>query len=677
MHSEYLWSAIGIAAGILTYLATGSIIWGIVVWIALNFALVYLDEYVFENGGVAAIISALSNELPEPSPVLRDEHESNETPAPVPEVSKQPKGVLIGEIDGNKASLILPSPLRTRHLYLIGKTRTGKTTLIKNLIIQDMQQAHGMCFIDPHGDAAEELLANVPPERIKDVIYFDPSRTFSPSFNFFRLPFPPYKLTEDVVAVFKMFFGSAWGPRMEHLLRFSVLTLLSDEEPHTLPDLRRLCINADFRAEIASRVQDPAIREFWEHEFPTIEKGAFNPIINKLSAFLMPSSPLLRVFSEKENDLDFSAIMNRQKLLIVNLAKGVLGNEPSRLLGGLIVTGIQQAALARADIPPDQRKEFHLYIDEFQNFVVDSISTILSESAKYRLFLTLAHQTLGQLPTGIERSIFGNVATLISFQVSAEDAITIKREMHGKRPVYREKHSVDYRPLDDLIAATRERYQSSIQSWQSSISEATRNQTDKARLAEKEEKYRQQGQGFAKARQSLVRDIEGWNDKIRIYRNSIQGYRKAIKTLDNPAITIQQLRTFLGSSEAERYDFSQADYPEAHDFINMQARHAFCRMERADNLTAFRTVAPPDPVAGIKGQILHAMRERHAERAKANAPKPQPHTEEQPAVAVGAEYAQAAEPRHEPPHLRVVKGGRGSTQSPTRKKPSTEEEFDF
>ena len=226
--------------------------------------------------------------------------ENAQTPEPVPEVPPPPAGVLLGKDSENGGNLIFPAHLRGRHCYLIGKTRTGKTTLIKNMLVQDMEQGHGLCFIDPHGDAAEELLATVPPERIPDVIYFDPSRTFSPSFNFFRLPFPPYKLTEDVVAVFKMFFGSAWGPRMEHLLRFSVLTLLTDTKPHTLPDLRALCINPDFRADLIARIQDPAILEFWEHEFPTIEKGAFNPIVNKLSAFLLPGSPLLRVLGQIE-----------------------------------------------------------------------------------------------------------------------------------------------------------------------------------------------------------------------------------------------------------------------------------------------------------------------------------------------------------------------------------------
>jgi len=538
--------------------------------------------------------------------------ESARTPEPLPEVPPPPAGVLLGKDTENGGNLIFPAHLRGRHCYLIGKTRTGKTTLIKNMLLQDMEQGHGLCFIDPHGDAAEELLATVPPERIPDVIYFDPSRTYSPSFNFFRLPFPPYKLTEDVVAVFKMFFGSAWGPRMEHLLRFSVLTLLTDTKPHTLPDLRALCINPDFRADLVARVQDPAILEFWEHEFPTIEKGAFNPIVNKLSAFLLPGSPLLRVFSDPENDLDFSAIMNEQKILIVNLAKGVLGDEPSRLLGGLIVTGIQQAALARADIPPDQRKDFHLFIDEFQNFVVDSISTILSESAKYKLFLTLAHQTLGQLPGDIERSIFGNIATLISFQISAEDAGTLRREMHRTRYMVRRKESDEHQPLSALVDDLITEKEDSILFILKSAEQYDRYLKDPAVIAHhtSEEELRQ----------------------LDYIRSAHDGTSKDVATLHDE---IARLR----STSAERlrelfpdYQFHQTTFPETDDFINMRARFAFCRMERADNVTAFHTVAPPDPTPGTRGQILNAMRERHANRKKAQPPprpqQPRPAQEE-------------------------------------------------
>jgi len=542
------------------------------------------------------------------------------TPEPLPEVPPPPAGVLLGKDAENGGNLIFPAHLRGRHCYLIGKTRTGKTTLIKNMLVQDMEQGHGLCFIDPHGDAAEELLATVPPERIPDVIYFDPSRTFSPSFNFFRLPFPPYKLTEDVVAVFKMFFGSAWGPRMEHLLRFSVLTLLTDTKPHTLPDLRALCINPDFRADLIARIQDPAILEFWEHEFPTIEKGAFNPIINKLSAFLIPGSPLLRVFSDPENDLDFSAIMNGQKILIVNLAKGVLGDEPSRLLGGLIVTGIQQAALARADIPPDQRKDFHLYIDEFQNFVVDSISTILSESAKYKLFLTLAHQTLGQLPGDIERSIFGNIATLISFQISAEDAGTLRREMKATRYRIRNRHDKTHIPFSVVIAGQRREYEEVI------------GYDTEARARKEKELQQLEANPRSVPRQEYNSRVKSLRESIATSDDLLQLGREEIAALQNltPAEFIAKCSP--PDSTSSKYELEEYTSPNPDDFINMQARYAFCRMERADNVTAFHTVAPPDPTPGTRGQILNAMRERHADRKKAQ-PPPRPQAQPPPAQA--------------------------------------------
>jgi len=542
--------------------------------------------------------------------------ENAQTPEPLPEVPPQPAGVLLGKDSENGGNLIFPAHLRGRHCYLIGKTRTGKTTLIKNMLLQDMEQGHGLCFIDPHGDACEELLATVPPERIPDVIYFDPSRTYSPSFNFFRLPFPPYKLTEDVVAVFKMFFGSAWGPRMEHLLRFSVLTLLTDTKPHTLPDLRALCINPDFRTDLIARVQDPAILEFWEHEFPTIEKGAFNPIVNKLSAFLLPGSPLLRVFSDPENDLDFSAIMNGQKILIVNLAKGVLGDEPSRLLGGLIVTGIQQAALARADIPPDQRKDFHLYIDEFQNFVVDSISTILSESAKYKLFLTLAHQTLGQLPGDIERSIFGNIATLISFQISAEDAGTLRREMHTTRLFFRDKQTGKEMPTHEFMAFVREtllkEYQRYDRNFKSGHNWAS---LDKGERDEISVLLKLLDDPTLTRESVFERVLSHHIDKLDWWSNIDYDEKGREKT---------KIVATRGRPLFPDYDFRQTTFPDPDDFINMQARYAFCRMERADNVTAFRTVAPNDPTPGTRGQILNAMRERHANRKKVQPPpKPQ------------------------------------------------------
>jgi hypothetical protein len=327
----------------------------------------------------------------------------------------------------------LAPKIRERHTYLIGKTRTGRTNLLKTLLLQDMRRGTGIAFLDPHGDAAYELLGNIPKKRIQDTIYFDPTSAHAPSFNLFRLPYPPYKLTEDIISLFKMFFGDSWGYRMEHILRMSTLTLLTDHTPHTLKDLQTLLLNPAYRNHTTTSHPNPDIRAFWEREFPSIEKSATNPILNKLSAFLLPSSPMARIFSQISNDLNFPEILNQQKIFIANLAKGKLGDEPSRLLGGLITAGIQQAALSRADLPPQERKDFHFFVDEFHNYIISSFEVILTESAKYRCFLTLAHQNLGQIPTSLERAIFGNIATLISFQISAQDARTLQPEMRQTR----------------------------------------------------------------------------------------------------------------------------------------------------------------------------------------------------------------------------------------------------
>lgn len=359
---------------------------------------------------------------------------------------QQDDSVHLGEVleapEGKETpELYLDSSLRNRHLYLLGKTRTGKTTLLKRLVIQDMEKGHGVAYIDPHGDAAQELLGNVPQSRINDVIYFDPTSRHSPNFNPLQLPYPPPKLTEDMISVFKMFFSDSWGFRLEHLLRYGLLTLLADSEPHTLRDLRSLYLSPNTRQNIIKNLTNESLLEFWEQEYPTIPQTAAHPIINKLSAFLAPMSDLERIFSTPQNDLDFSAILNQQKILIVNLAKGTLGDEPSRLLGGCITTGIQQAALARALLPPEERKDFYFYVDEFQNFTVASFETILSESAKYRLNLTLANQNLGQLSSSLQRAIFGNIATLVSFQISSDDAPYLRKEMHRSRFLAVSRHT--------------------------------------------------------------------------------------------------------------------------------------------------------------------------------------------------------------------------------------------
>jgi hypothetical protein len=335
-------------------------------------------------------------------------------------------------LGGNPAllrHLYLDTATRNRHLYLLGKTRTGKTTLLQSLAVQDFYLGHGVGYIDPHGDAIDELLTHIPEHRLEDVIYFDPTSSTCPAFNLLALPFPPHKLAADVLSAFKMFFGDSWGPQLEMILSNSLTTLLADSEPHSLADLRRLLVAADYRDAITHRTPSDLLRDFWAREFPALAKTAVNPVLNKLNAFLTPLSPLERIFSQRENALDFSAVMNGRKILLVKLAKGELGEGPAQFLGGLIVTAVSQAALARAT--QRERPDFFLFVDEFQNYTVASFETILTEAAKYRLNLTLANQNLTQLPSSLRSSILGNVGTLVVFQCSSDDAGVMAREMRG------------------------------------------------------------------------------------------------------------------------------------------------------------------------------------------------------------------------------------------------------
>lgn len=505
------------------------------------------------------------------------------TPKPAPAPPKPaPEGAILGEAIETHAPLVIPPKTRERHLYLIGKSGTGKTTLIKNLITQDMHAGAGVCFIDPHGDAATELLGTIPPHRITDVIYFDPASEYAPSFNPFALPYEPSKLTEDIVSSFKMFFGESWGVRMEHLLRHGVLTLITHGVPHTLKDLQSFYLKPDWKEQLVSRHPDETIRDFWQYDPDANTKGAASPILNKLSQLLMPHSPMERIFSQRENDLDFSRILNEQKILIVNLSKGMLGDAPAFLLGGLIVTGIQQAALARAALAERERKDFFLYVDEFQNYTIASFNSILAEARKYRLFLTLANQTLGQLPNDLERNIFGNVATLVSFGVSSEDARKLQHEMHRTRYTARRKGNDAPISLEDLIENTKKYLASRI----------------------------------------VIEDLTEHHPMVRAgmsrYFVKSGGEEKAVlDKLNSQTFTMTTLKelTFpYGNRVFENYDFKETPFPDVDDFINLPPHHAFARIERAENVHPFKTNPPPQPAAGTRGQILHAMQAQHEER---------------------------------------------------------------
>lgn len=324
---------------------------------------------------------------------------------------------------------------RRGHMYLIGKTGTGKSTLILTLATHDIEMGSGLALLDPHGDLAQALMESIPQRRIQDVIYFDPADLEYPvAFNPLENVAPDhrYLVASGMISVFKKVWADFWGPRLEHILRNALLTLL--ENPgSTLLDLPKLLTDDRFRLTLLTRVTHPQVRDFWFSEFDKysawLRAEATSPILNKVGQFLA-SIPLRNIVGQRKSALDFRKIMDEGKLLIVNLAKGRIGEDNCALLGAMIVTKIQLAALSRADVPEERRRAFYLYVDEFHNFLTLSFADILAESRKYGLNLVLAHQYLEQLDEKLRAAVFGNVGTLISFRVGVEDAKLLAQEFY-------------------------------------------------------------------------------------------------------------------------------------------------------------------------------------------------------------------------------------------------------
>lgn len=322
---------------------------------------------------------------------------------------------------------------KRRHIYIIGKTGMGKTELLKNMITQDIKKGNGICFVDPHGDAAEELLQFIPEDRVKDVVYFNPADLDNPiAFNIMEDVSAEYRhlIAGGIMAVFKKIWPDVWSSRMEYILNNCILALL--EVPgSTLLGINKMLSNPEWRETIVNQVKDPIIKAFWTKEFARYsqryETEATAAIQNKIGQFI--SAPLIRnIIGQPNSALDMRDIMDNKKIFIVNLSKGRVGEESSRLLGALLITKLQLAAMSRVDTPEDQRNDFILYIDEFQNFSTDSFASILSEARKYRLSLVLAHQYIAQMEEKVRDAVFGNVGTMIVFRVGADDAEFLERE---------------------------------------------------------------------------------------------------------------------------------------------------------------------------------------------------------------------------------------------------------
>jgi len=326
---------------------------------------------------------------------------------------------------------------RRRHFYAIGKTGMGKTEMLKNMAVQDIQNGNGMGFIDPHGEAVEELLEFVPQERIQDVVYFNPADTKFPiAFNIMEKVDTEnrHMVASGLMSVFKKIWPDVWSARMEYILNNVILALL--ESPNsTLLGINRMLSDPEYRQSIVENVDDPVVKSFWVQEYAKYtqryEVEATAAIQNKVGQFT--ANPLIRnIVGQTRTSFDMRDIMDGKKILLANISKGRIGEDNSRLLGGLLITKLQLSAMSRVDLPEDQRQDFFLYIDEFQHFATESFVNILSEARKYRLSLILSHQYVAQLGTGSEApvrdAVFGNVGTIVSFRIGAEDAEHLEKE---------------------------------------------------------------------------------------------------------------------------------------------------------------------------------------------------------------------------------------------------------
>jgi hypothetical protein len=324
---------------------------------------------------------------------------------------------------------------RLQHIYVIGKSGTGKSTLLENMAISDINRGNGLCVIDPHGDIAEDILKHIPKGRANDLIYFDATDQVQPiAFNPLKGIHPKYHhlVASGLVSTFKKIWSESWGPRMEYILRFTLLTLLCVPDA-TLLDIQPLLTDKEVRGKALRYVGDEHILAFWHNEFnkysPTLRAEATSPILNKTGLFIT-STPLRNIVGQKTNSFRLQQVLDTGKILIVNLSKGQIGDDASSLLGAMLVNAIQLAALHRASQAEDARKPFYLYIDECHSFVTLAFAGILAEARKYCLSLFLAHQYIEQLDERVRAAIFGNVGTMIAFRVGAADAEYLAKEFY-------------------------------------------------------------------------------------------------------------------------------------------------------------------------------------------------------------------------------------------------------
>lgn len=322
---------------------------------------------------------------------------------------------------------------RRRHLYVVGKSGTGKSKLLELFISEDIKNGEGVAVLDPHGDLVDNIMRMIPKERVNDIVYFDPGDSEFPiAFNPLEKVDEAYKmqLTIGFINIFKKLFGNNWSDRLEHVLRYTTLALL-DSPNTTVLSILKMLSDKNYRQTITARIKDSVVKNFWVNEFAgwseKFDAEAITPLLNKVGQFVA-TNMIRNLIGQPINKFNIRRIMDDKKILLMKVSKGLLGEENSGLIGAMIVTKIYQAAMSRADTREEERTDFYFYVDEFQNFATDTFAEILMEARKYRLNLTIAHQFVGQLSDKMIKAVFGNVGSMISFRVGAEDAVVLEKE---------------------------------------------------------------------------------------------------------------------------------------------------------------------------------------------------------------------------------------------------------
>lgn len=450
---------------------------------------------------------------------------------------------------------------RRRHFYCLGKTGMGKSTLLENLIIADIKAGHGVGVVDPHGDLADKLLDYIPSYRVNDVIYFNPADVDWPiGFNVLETIDPAHKhlVASGLMGVFKKIWPDVWSPRMEYILNNSILALL-DYPGSTLLGINRLLVDKEFRKRVISKIENPVVKAFWVDEYASYNERfrteAIAPIQNKVGQFLS-ASIIRNIVAQVKSTINIRQVMDEGKIFIMNLSKGRIGEDSSRLLGGMLVTRLQLAAMERVDILEEDRRDYYLYVDEFQNFATESFASILSEARKYHLNLTIAHQYIEQLDEKVTPAVFGNVGTIVCFRVGAADAEFLINEF---TPQFVEEDLVNLKKFDVYLKLM-------IDGMASKPFSATTLPPLATREGNREKIIRLSREHYAEPKESIEAKVLRWSGMESVGVENA-GDDESVERKSAPALPVIKVTTFR-ASPAEKSQSAPTARPQFNKPLN-------------------------------------------------------------------------------------------------------------